>query len=506
MACLSAFVSSFDNKLEIDTISGQNACKNFLKCVQKLFELTNAKACNRDYRLGFTKAYQILYQKDSLCYLNEILDSAQEGVPSLYVNGAKFDFSEDVLIKGNSLFKAFIDLQQVLKKCYLTVNCELKSKIISIIKSELKEVLENFDKNWTEYEEKYIFELMEIELEARKYITDSIEIELKLTQSEENERKLGKVIYNSEDYKKYRQEMVLKIALLNSIANFEGHGRDDLKINILEKAERTLATISPMQSLSIRNLSENIKKSFADIRLLLRKYSMHIDIVDPQLRNNVDLVECLTNYEKYWEWGNEFLLNEQKFIQIIYFSNLLEGLREKYTQFNDMIEDIDTNLFVIIPMILILKSFDNEDNNICELFLPDIKKNDSKTNKIFKKAKEILFSIDNNYLSSSKKIGIKDNRFRNSLPPINSGYKTLLKNQKNLIEKKPSKLSHFIYNLIEKLIIEIQLEHNEKDIYNINSSIINEALHGIRMLSMEMQRSNPTEWNSFLNVAMDNKI
>jgi hypothetical protein len=34
---------------------------------------------SREYREEFSKAYKILYKEGNLCYLTEILDSAQEG-------------------------------------------------------------------------------------------------------------------------------------------------------------------------------------------------------------------------------------------------------------------------------------------------------------------------------------------------------------------------------------------------------------------------------------------
>jgi len=34
---------------------------------------------SRDYRKGFSRAYKYLYKDGYLCYLTEILDSAQEG-------------------------------------------------------------------------------------------------------------------------------------------------------------------------------------------------------------------------------------------------------------------------------------------------------------------------------------------------------------------------------------------------------------------------------------------
>jgi len=35
---------------------------------------------SRDYRKEFSKAYKFLYKEGDLCYLTEILDSAQEGI------------------------------------------------------------------------------------------------------------------------------------------------------------------------------------------------------------------------------------------------------------------------------------------------------------------------------------------------------------------------------------------------------------------------------------------
>ena len=68
-----------------------------------------AKAACREYRLKFSKAYKVLYpdQPDSLCFLTEILDSAQEGFPYLWVNSEKYSFTEKVLTSGAGLFEAF---------------------------------------------------------------------------------------------------------------------------------------------------------------------------------------------------------------------------------------------------------------------------------------------------------------------------------------------------------------------------------------------------------------
>jgi hypothetical protein len=50
----------------------------------------------------------------------------------------------------------------------------------------------------------------------------------------------------------------------------------------------------------VRSLAERIKKAFLDFRQLLRKYEQNIEVVDPQLKNNVELVEVLVEFENSW--------------------------------------------------------------------------------------------------------------------------------------------------------------------------------------------------------------
>lgn len=87
---------------------------------------------------------------------------------------------------------------------------------------------------------------------------------------------------------------------INSVANPEGMGRDDLGNEILLAAEGIYRRISPTQSKAVRNLAEKIKKSFQDFRSLLKKYEQNIEVVDPQLKNNVELVEILVEFENTW--------------------------------------------------------------------------------------------------------------------------------------------------------------------------------------------------------------
>ena len=79
--------------------------KAILKLIEKAHRGYKLTKNDRTYRLKFTKAYKTLYAQnggsDELCYLQEILDSAQENFPHLWVNGEKYVFSEDVIKAGN---------------------------------------------------------------------------------------------------------------------------------------------------------------------------------------------------------------------------------------------------------------------------------------------------------------------------------------------------------------------------------------------------------------------
>ena len=72
------------------------------------------KINDRAYRQKFTKAYLNMYAQrggyEGACYLIDIIDSAQENFPHLWVNGEKYVFSEDVINAGEHLYKHFLNL------------------------------------------------------------------------------------------------------------------------------------------------------------------------------------------------------------------------------------------------------------------------------------------------------------------------------------------------------------------------------------------------------------
>lgn len=249
--------------------------------------------------------------------------------------------------------------------------------------------------------------------------------------------------------------------LISKVANVEsGKGRDDLNIEILINAEGVLRKISGNKSKSVRHLADNIKKSFTKLRELLRKYEKNLDAIDPQLKNNSDLVECLISYESSWEKGKHYLLNTEKYGHLLFFSQFIEVLCEKYEDIQEQLESRDPSIFIWLPNILIIKSLENEDKGICKEFNPPMFNENEESGKVYNKLK----------------------KFRKILyDKVKDKYKA--------------------YNLLEKLAI-YEDNYSEIEIY-VTKEELKDFQKNLRLISMQMQRYNPTDWNYFFDLSIN---
>lgn len=137
---------------------------------------------------------------------------------------------------------------------------------------EMAKYLEQFDQTWIGYEQIYVLELMLIEADARLFITEAIECDKEITAVEQKEKARGRIVVDTAEFTERRSKLIQILGKINSVANPEGMGRDDLGNDILLAAEGIYRRISPAQSKAVRSLAERIKKSFLDFKLLLRKY------------------------------------------------------------------------------------------------------------------------------------------------------------------------------------------------------------------------------------------
>jgi len=116
---------------------------------------------------------------------------------------------------------------------------------INFIMEEMAKNLQDFDKNWVTYEQIYVLELMLIEADARLFITEAIETDKELTAIENKEKTHGRIQIENVRHSSLRSKLIQILGKINSVANPEGMGRDDLSHDILQAAEGIFRRISP---------------------------------------------------------------------------------------------------------------------------------------------------------------------------------------------------------------------------------------------------------------------
>ena len=177
--------------LDLDDEQGAEVCKTYLCSIERLMDTLGIALNSRSYRNDFTNSYKVLYRQmyeqfnSEAAYLPEILDSAQEAFDHLWVNGEKYVFSDHVVETGNLLFSHFTELRQFVSKFFQKYFEKPKRSSEEKLKSDfekLKDMLGRFDQLWTFYEQKYVYELMVIESDARRFIIESVNIEAVLMQ------------------------------------------------------------------------------------------------------------------------------------------------------------------------------------------------------------------------------------------------------------------------------------------------------------------------------------
>ncbi|CAK58225.1 unnamed protein product (macronuclear) [Paramecium tetraurelia] len=446
------------HKYDLDNPEGQKQCKKFLQNLEKMCEVYQVKVESREYRNHFSKAYKILYTQNKLCYLTEILDSAQEGFPYLWVNSEKYSFTLEVLEAGIKLVDAFYKVQHAIRHLYTNTLQESPDFQRSNLILEIQYLLENFDDIWVQFEKLYVKELMEIEGKARRFILQAIQIDKEMQSIEIREKLRGKILVTSESYLQLKTAFCKVLAQINSVANVEGKGRDDLGVNILLEAEGITRRVTQEQSKAVRRLADSIKMNFKKFREQMRKYEENIEMVDPQLKNNSELVELLVEYETQWEKGLHYLLEPRKYIQLMLFSHIIETTAEKHIQFAEQLECRDSDIFVTIPCLIVLKHLENEDKNICKYFLPMLDDENSKLYSQFEQLRQDFMNFRDQHAKQYE-----------------------------------------YYNLIEKKLLGI----GQNDICEQVNVQIDRIMQKIRLLSIEIQRYNAIEWNLFIDAAIN---
>lgn len=192
---------------------------------------------------------------------------------------------------------------------------------------------------------------------------------------------------------------------------------------------------------------------------------------------------------------------------------------------------------------MIIKSCEGDDKGICEIFLPDLKNPEHKLGMLYLQVTDMLFEhnhiftmkheSDNKTRSTSlSKSNIFSRKTVESSPerkglearcqrgifgsPGLPKYKTILGNKSEYTncskparddkdKEKPAarKLNYIFYNLLEKLILDIELTDKEKFASQQNKESLDTCILKVKTLAIELERCDPAEWNTFLDVALE---
>lgn len=105
-------------------------------------------------------------------------------------------------------------------------------------------MLIELDRQWALYEKSYVFELMVIEKDARRFVTLAIQQEKALTALEQSGE-------NADDI---RKQLIQRMCEINPVVNIQGKGRDDFTMDVISRAEVLLSNSSMPRA--VRKLSE----------------------------------------------------------------------------------------------------------------------------------------------------------------------------------------------------------------------------------------------------------
>jgi hypothetical protein len=106
----------------------------------------------------------------------------------------------------------------------------------------------------------------------------------------------------------------------------------------------------------------------------MRQYAKNIELVDPQLRKNEELVKVLKLFEDSWGLGKQFLDDSALLKQFDWFSTVLSAKQAEHAEFKEQIECRDAAIFMSIPSLLVFRAASKDPVAIetCSRFLPDI--------------------------------------------------------------------------------------------------------------------------------------
>lgn len=352
--------------LDIKSAAGADSCAAYLIAVEAAAVALQLPPTPRSYRAHFPLNYKSLFPGEARSYRADVLEASLEHYNVIWVNGEKFEFSAEATRRAEELQCAWIDLGTMLERWERTnpktrPQERQQSDAARPSRAELSSVLKTLDGAWASFEERYISELVQIEAKARSLIVQAIDHEKHL---QDLEAQFGEKCWDMKDCRDVLRLLTAAITRLNSVANVNRKGRDDLRMEVYLDAKNTLRQCSTPSSSILENafmmiaakiLATDVVDSFAAMRGYLREVAHCLERVDPHLGNNSGLVTRLVDWEESWEVGTAYL-QQQPVLQALCDSVAEIRKAQSFSpKLLEMCEDCDVELFMVLPRLIWLR-------------------------------------------------------------------------------------------------------------------------------------------------------
>ncbi|CAJ1434054.1 unnamed protein product [Effrenium voratum] len=394
-------------------LSGHAHLDAFAKSLQEAMEELQVPLADRGFRKNFSRNYKILFQANPNGYRVEVLESVLDLCADIYVNRRMW------YISGLAMRKGYL-LQQRLSQLF-----SLLEKADDEKRDDLRRLLEDLDQAWMDFEKHYITDLIDIESEARQPLADCCALEAQLRKLEETDTRshtqapsdgssrrrlsvhrfpsvevdceaapnampsistisqwlvgraasaqsaapelgLAQLARSATERREMMEELLKKVGEVNSCANFRGRGRPVMSYHVLEAAAEDFLQIQEVSSPALAArmaFVEQVLNGFLHLRSYLFDMKDRMLEIDPQLRNNVKLQNCLVAWEDAWELGSRLLRPKEVCEALCSVVAQMAEVHQSCASFASMVDTQESELFLVLPRLVLL----------CALSAPEVR-------------------------------------------------------------------------------------------------------------------------------------
>jgi hypothetical protein len=299
-----------------------NCLQAFLSEFETLQDAMRIPKANRSHRLGFTRNYQQLLPDTERRYRQDVLVAALEKPTPLFVNGTRFDADPDVPRSASALVCSWASVY------HAAGNKEFG-----------RTLMENFDADYSDFENKYVSFLIATEASCKKIV--------------EYGSCLANRILGGENWHK---EFVSVLQQLNGLANTTGKGRQDLHYCILEESRAMLdpaGVDSDSSGVDARlpRMCETVISVYDETIRYFAEVGQAMEKVDPHLARNPALVKTLAAWEEAWERAMPYMHSVSLRKTLVNFIQDLRAVSKQCPEFLEWCANSDVEAMLLLPQL-----------------------------------------------------------------------------------------------------------------------------------------------------------